>query len=221
MLSLSMSSLCQPSSQSWMNVCSMLVQGCRVLRAVRAVDQRGIFIRPRSRRFRGEPAVLARGCLAVRDSFEGEDAAVEIAAHFAVLRLRDCGTRRRQISGALMSGGLDAVGRGSEVRRRKPDACGGGKNQCFAPSEPGALGRIGHESPFLDRCRNVSREHSRGPNATNDMSNLRACQFAFRIHAARRPGRLASAVMARAAGLVLTLLARRRRQRPDNFVRIE
>ena len=28
MLSLSMSSLCQPSSQSWMKVCSMLVHGC-------------------------------------------------------------------------------------------------------------------------------------------------------------------------------------------------
>ena len=73
------------------------------LRAVRAVDQRGILIRPRSRRFRGKPAILTRGCLTVRNSFEGEDAAVEIAAHFAVLRLRDCGTRRRQISGALMS----------------------------------------------------------------------------------------------------------------------
>jgi hypothetical protein len=50
--------------------------GMQGLRAVRAVDQRGIVICPRGRRFGGEPAILARGCLAVRDTFEGEDAAV-------------------------------------------------------------------------------------------------------------------------------------------------
>src|SRR5687767_4305434 len=82
-----------------------------------------------------------------------------------------------------MGARLDAVRSRGEVRR---DAytCGRGKNERFAPSEPGALGRIGHESPFLDRCRtwNVSRGHSRGPTATIGMSNLPPRQLALRIH---------------------------------------
>src|SRR5688572_14564307 len=135
----------------------------QVLRAVRAVNQCGVLISPGCRRFRGKPSVLARGRLAVWNSLEREYAAVEKAAHLVVLGLRDRRAGRAQVSRTLMSSGLDAVGCRGEVRRREADTCRRRKYQRLAPGKPRAGFGVGHESPFLDRCRDLKRDHSRGP----------------------------------------------------------
>jgi hypothetical protein len=68
----------------------------QVLRAIRAVDQRGIFVFPWIRRFCGEPTIFPGGVLAIGNAFKSEDSAVEKAADLAycVLATADCGVEQ-------------------------------------------------------------------------------------------------------------------------------
>ena len=66
----------------------------QALRAVGAVDQRRVLAVPRRGRLGRQPAILAAGRGAVRHALEREHAVLDVAAHLAVLRLRDGRTGR-------------------------------------------------------------------------------------------------------------------------------
>ena len=110
------------------------------LGAVGAVDEGGVFAIPGFWGLGGEPAVVAAGVLAVGDSFEGEYAAIEVAADFAVLGGGDGGTRGGEIAGDLMGGGFDAVGGGGGAGEGSAQAGGGRGEEGLAASEGAAAG---------------------------------------------------------------------------------
>ncbi len=113
--------------------------GVQVLRAVRPIDQRRIFVRPRHGWLSGQPAVLAGRGLAVGNTLEGENTAVDKSAHFAVLRVGDRGARGRTVAGSLVGRRFDAVGSESVLAGRNAHACGGGKNECLAACQNSAV----------------------------------------------------------------------------------
>ena len=105
------------------------------LRTVSAIDQSRIFVVPGLRRLGRQPAAGAAGVLAVRHALESEDAAIEKAAHPAILSVGHRRARRGAISRLLVHSGLGAVERvgrpgqhGSHARRR-------GKKQRLAAIE--------------------------------------------------------------------------------------
>ena len=111
------------------------IPAMQVLRAIRSVDQRGIFAVPGLGRFGRQPPVLAARVLAIGYSFEREDVAIHKTAHLAILRVRDRLARRGAVSRLLMRGGLDAVGRAGCSRQRGAQARGSAKLQRLAAIE--------------------------------------------------------------------------------------
>ena len=62
----------------------------QALRAVGSIDQSGILALPRLESFGWKPSIFPAGILAIRYTFEREDARIDVPAHLSVLRFRDC-----------------------------------------------------------------------------------------------------------------------------------
>ncbi len=97
------------------------------LRAVAAVDQGRIFVSPGHRRLGRQPAVFAAGVLTVGNALERIDAAVEEAAHLAILRPGHGRAGRGAIARRLVGGGLGAVHGADGSGQAQP--CGGRQQQ--------------------------------------------------------------------------------------------
>ncbi len=113
-----------------------------ILRAVCAVDQRGIFIRPGRRRLRRQPAVFAGCVLPVGNALECEDSSIQKSPDGSVLRFGDGRTRRRAISRLLVYAGLRAVGGVSTVCQCDSHAGRGRKQQSLAAIQPDSACRV-------------------------------------------------------------------------------
>src|SRR5688572_11892396 len=90
------------------------------------------FASPGRRWLGRQPTVGAAGILAIRHAFKGENAAVQIATHLAILSIGDCRTRRAAVAWVLMRADLCAVGCVCRVHQRRARCCGKGKGSTAA-----------------------------------------------------------------------------------------
>src|ERR1035437_6136950 len=93
------------------------------------IDEGGVLAIPGLGRFGGEPSIFAAGVLPVRYSFKCEYAGIDIPAHFAVLRFRDAGSRRRAATRSLLRSGLGAFGRLRGLVKRGSQPCRRGQEK--------------------------------------------------------------------------------------------